>query len=88
MGAEALHLLGMSCEDAKRAAQIFCEQDERSLRYMAEIYRQHEFGDAYISAAREQIEEMEKIFAADADHFGLHAGASVGAAERKAPGAL
>jgi voltage-gated potassium channel Kch len=90
MGAEALHLLGMSCEDAKRAAQIFCEQDERSLRYMADIYRQHEFGDAYVSAAREQIEEMEKIFAADADHFGLHAGASpsAGAAENKAPGAL
>ena len=51
---------------------------------MAEIYRQHEFGDAYVSAAREQIEEMEKIFAADADHFGLHPGP----AENKAPGAL
>jgi voltage-gated potassium channel Kch len=70
MGAEALRLLGMSKEDADRAAQIFCEQDERSLRYLAEIFEQHQLGDAYVSAARQQVEEMEKIFAADAEHFG------------------
>jgi voltage-gated potassium channel Kch len=71
MGAEALHRLGMTREDADRAAAMFCEQDERSVRYMAEVFEQHEFGAAYISAARQQIEEMEKIFAADAGHFGL-----------------
>jgi hypothetical protein len=71
MGAEALRLLGMSPEDADRAAQLFCEQDERSLRYLAQVFEQHELGDAYVSAARQQVEEMEKIFASDADHFGL-----------------
>jgi monovalent cation:proton antiporter-2 (CPA2) family protein len=69
MAAEAMHLLGMSREEADCAATRFCEQDERGMRYMAEVFQQHEFGAAYISAARQQIEEMEKIFAADAGHY-------------------
>jgi monovalent cation:proton antiporter-2 (CPA2) family protein len=85
MAAEALHRLGMTREDADRAAAVFCEQDERSMRYMAEVFEQHEFGAAYISAARQQIEEMEKIFAADAGHFGLPANPS---AESKRKDAL
>jgi hypothetical protein len=36
---------------------------------MADIFAQHEFGAAYMSAARQQIEEMEKIFASDAENF-------------------
>ena len=70
MGVEALHQLGMTREEANRLANLFCEQDERSVKYMAEVFHQHELDETYVSAARQQMEEMEKIFAADAGHFG------------------
>jgi monovalent cation:proton antiporter-2 (CPA2) family protein len=69
MGAEALHQLGMSEADAWRAAETFCGQDDRSVRHMAQVFKEHALDDTYLSEARRQVEEMEKIFAADAGRF-------------------
>lgn len=66
LGADTLRLLGHAEAEVQRAVSLFRELDERSLRSMAEVWHQHKLGAAYVNAARDQIEEMEKLFAADA----------------------
>lgn len=80
MGAEALRQLGMTDEEAERAISLFCERDEQSVQYMADIFHEHQFGAAYISAARQQMEEMERMFAADAGHLNVPTLGSAGKA--------
>jgi monovalent cation:proton antiporter-2 (CPA2) family protein len=66
MAAKTLTLLGLPEAEAKRAAHHFHELDEKSIHSMVEIWQQHEFGNAYITVARQQIAEMERLFRADA----------------------
>ncbi len=70
LGAEALKLLGYPAHEALRAVRAFREQDERTVRVMADVWFEHHEGAAYENAARDQIAEMEKMFRADADSMG------------------
>lgn len=65
MAAQTLRTLGYPAHEALRATRLFKELDERSLRSMADVWYEHKLGAAYVNAARDQIEEMEKLFAAD-----------------------
>ena len=67
LATEALRLLGMPAHEAHHAARKFHDQDERSVRRMAEVWYEHREGEAYVNAARDQIAEMEKLFAMDAE---------------------
>jgi monovalent cation:proton antiporter-2 (CPA2) family protein len=67
LATEALRLMGMPAHEAHHAARKFRDQDERSVRHMAEVYYEHREGEAYVNAARDQIAEMEKLFAMDAE---------------------
>ncbi|RBP43908.1 Kef-type potassium/proton antiporter (CPA2 family) [Roseimicrobium gellanilyticum] len=67
LGKEALRLMGIPAHEAHRAAKKFREFDERSIRNMADVWFEHKDGDAYVNAARDQIAEMEKLFAVDAE---------------------
>lgn len=67
LGAEALRLLGIPAHEARDAARKFHDQDERSVRNMASVWFEHRDGDAYVNAARDQLAEMEKLFAVDAE---------------------
>jgi monovalent cation:proton antiporter-2 (CPA2) family protein len=67
LGTEALRLLGIPAHEAHHAARKFRDQDERSVRNMAGVWFEHRDGEAYVNAARDQIAEMEKLFAVDAE---------------------
>jgi hypothetical protein len=67
LGTEALRLMGIPAHEAHHAARKFRDQDERSVRNMASVWFEHRYGDAYVNAARDQIAEMEKLFAVDAE---------------------
>lgn len=67
LATEALRLLGMPAHEAHHAARKFHDQDERGVRRMAEVLYEHREGEAYVNAARDQIAEMEKLFAMDAE---------------------
>jgi voltage-gated potassium channel Kch len=62
LGTDALRLLGFRAYQAHRAAQRFLRHDEQSLRDLTA-----ERGDdtAYISLARQRIEELERMLKAD-----------------------
>jgi monovalent cation:proton antiporter-2 (CPA2) family protein len=61
-GADALHTLGMRAYTAERAAQKFVRHDEESLR---ELTEQRADRTTYLSAARQRIEDLERIMLAD-----------------------
>ena len=61
-GVEAMHLLGMHAHTAQRAGQKFLRYENESLRHMTDVHI--EKGN-YISAARQRIEELERILRAD-----------------------
>ncbi|MEZ0277373.1 MAG: cation:proton antiporter, partial [Roseimicrobium sp.] len=67
LATEALRLMGMPAHEAHHAARKFRNQDELSVRRMAEVWYEHREGEAYVNAARDQIAEMEKLFAMDAE---------------------
>lgn len=65
LSVQALKLLGFSAHEAMRAAHTFRQLDESHLEKMSAIWHEHKAGAAYVNAAREQIEQMERLFAAD-----------------------
>jgi len=62
LGAEALRLLGFRAYRAHRAAQRFLRHDEESLR---ELTARRKDGHVYVSAVRQRIEDLERMFEAD-----------------------
>ena len=67
LGVDVMRTLGMPEEQARRAAQMFKEHDERSVRELAQFW---EDDDAYFQNARQHIEAFERMFASDASHPG------------------
>jgi len=67
LSVHALGVLGLDGERARRAAQIFREHDEASVREMAQVQN----GDdaAYVSLARLHIENLERALASDREMF-------------------
>ncbi len=63
LGADAMQALGMDATQAARAARMFKEHDERSVRELAQYW---EDDDAYFQNARQHIEAFERMFASDA----------------------
>jgi glutathione-regulated potassium-efflux system protein KefB len=72
LSVHALGVLGLDGERARRAAQIFREHDEASVREMAQVQN----GDdaAYVSLARLHIENLERALASDREMFNDVAG--------------
>jgi monovalent cation:proton antiporter-2 (CPA2) family protein len=66
MATQVLRLLGYPAHEAQRATRTLRDLDEASVRHMAEVWKEHRDGQGYIKAAREQIEEMDRLFRADA----------------------
>jgi len=68
LGADALRLLGSRAHRAHRAAQRFLKHDEESMRALTGSR-----GDrgVYVSAARQRIEDLERMFEADRAEPGL-----------------
>jgi len=62
LGADALRLLGFRAYRAHRAAQRFLRHDEESVR---ELTDRRADRSVYVSAARQRIEELERMFEAD-----------------------
>lgn len=65
LAAQTLQLLGTPAYEARRAAHTFQELDESAVRVMADVWHEHQTGKPYISAAKQQMEEMERLFRAD-----------------------
>jgi monovalent cation:proton antiporter-2 (CPA2) family protein len=63
LGVDALTLLGYRNYTAKRMGRSFLKHDEKNLKKLASIHNQEE----YISAARQNIEDIELLLRADAD---------------------
>ena len=61
-GADALHALGFRAYQAQRAAQTFLRHDEQSLRELTDARSDRA---VYISAARQRIEDLERLLLAD-----------------------
>jgi monovalent cation:proton antiporter-2 (CPA2) family protein len=62
LGADALRLLGFRAYRAHRAAQRFLRHDEVSVR---ELTGRRADRNVYVSAARQRIEDLERMFEAD-----------------------
>ncbi|WMJ72793.1 hypothetical protein RCC89_06405 [Cytophagaceae bacterium ABcell3] len=62
MGEDILMKLGGQEKSAKKASRIFYEMDEKSLREMANIYKEKK---SYISTTREKIKEIEDVLKQD-----------------------
>jgi CPA2 family monovalent cation:H+ antiporter-2 len=62
MGTDALRLLGFRAYQAHRAGQRFRRHDEESLR---ELTAARQDGTRYISATRQRVEDLERMFEAD-----------------------
>jgi len=60
-GVDALSLLGYRAHEASRAARLFFIHDERTMKRLSAIRNE----DEYVSAAREGIEELERLIQAD-----------------------
>jgi monovalent cation:proton antiporter-2 (CPA2) family protein len=67
LSVHALGTLGLDGERARRAAQIFREHDEASVREMAQV--QDGDDSAYVSLARLHIENLERALASDREMF-------------------
>ena len=72
LSVHALGMLGLEGERARRAAQIFREHDEASVREMAQV--QDDDDAAYVSLARLHIENLERALASDREMFDDAAG--------------
>jgi CPA2 family monovalent cation:H+ antiporter-2/glutathione-regulated potassium-efflux system protein KefB len=68
LGADALRLLGFRAYRAHRAAQRFLTHDEESVR---ELTGRRADRSVYVSAARQRIEDLERMFEADRAEPGL-----------------
>lgn len=66
MGIDALRIVGVPAHEALRATQAFRRRDEANLRRLARTWR----SDAYVTAAREAIEELERSLAEDLERGG------------------
>jgi altronate dehydratase len=64
LSVDALGVLGLEHERAQRAAQIFREHDEESVREMALLDGDGN-DEAYVSLARKHIENLERALASD-----------------------
>ena len=62
LGSDALRLLGVRAYRAHRAAQRFLKHDEESVR---ELTGRRDDRSVYVSAARQRIEDLERMFEAD-----------------------
>lgn len=58
VGVDAMRALGMRAYQAQRAAQLFRYKDEKDLKDLAVMRHDH---NAYISSARERIQDLERI---------------------------
>jgi Kef-type K+ transport system membrane component KefB/Trk K+ transport system NAD-binding subunit len=76
LSVDALTALGTNGDRARRAAQIFREHDENSVRDMAGLEAD---GPAYMSTARQHIENLERALEADREEFGRGSEASIDA---------
>lgn len=65
LGVDVLRELGAPAADARRAAALFKQHDEASVRALAQYW---EDDDAYFKHARQDIEAFEQMFASDATH--------------------
>jgi monovalent cation:proton antiporter-2 (CPA2) family protein len=63
MGGDVMRALGIRAYHAERAAQKFLKHDQESLRYLADMQREGQ--ETFISAARERIEALHALLAAD-----------------------
>ncbi|MBS0633785.1 MAG: cation:proton antiporter [Verrucomicrobia bacterium] len=63
LGVDLMESLGVARPQAERAARIFKEHDEKSVRELAQYW---EDDDAYFKNARLHIEAFERMFASDA----------------------
>ena len=61
VGVDVLKLLGHDAETAAKSAKTFFTHDEKTLKFLSSIRNDEE----YISAAREKIEELERLMLAD-----------------------
>ena len=61
LGVDALRMLGFRGHEVNRSAKTFFEHDERTLKHLAAIRNEEE----YVSVARENIRELERILQAD-----------------------
>lgn len=62
VGVDVLKILGHSRQEAAQSAKTFFTHDERTLKYLSSMRNSE---DEYINAAREKIEELEKLVLAD-----------------------
>lgn len=62
VGVDVLKILGHSKLEATQSAKTFFTHDERTLKFLASMKNND---DEYINAAREKIEELEKLILAD-----------------------
>jgi len=62
LGVDVMRALGMRAHQAHRAALMFKQHDETSVRELAQFW---EDDDAYFKNARQQIEAFEQMFAGD-----------------------
>jgi glutathione-regulated potassium-efflux system ancillary protein KefC/glutathione-regulated potassium-efflux system protein KefB len=62
LGSDVLRSLGVQSERAERAVRLFKQYDEASVREMAAL---DENDDAYISRARQHVENLEELLRAD-----------------------
>jgi voltage-gated potassium channel Kch len=69
LAVDALQALGMEPARATRAAALFREHDEASVREMAHLSPDD---DAYASSARKHIENLERMLRADREENPLH----------------
>jgi CPA2 family monovalent cation:H+ antiporter-2/glutathione-regulated potassium-efflux system ancillary protein KefC/glutathione-regulated potassium-efflux system protein KefB len=67
-GVNALSLPGFRAHEASRAARMFFIHDERTMKRLSSIRNE----DEYVSAAREGIEELERLIQADRRSLNLH----------------
>jgi Kef-type K+ transport system membrane component KefB len=63
LGTDVMRSLGFRAYHAERAHQKFLKHDQESLEYLATL--KGETQSTYISAARERIEDLERLLAAD-----------------------
>ncbi len=68
VGVDALTLLGHRAHEASRAAKTFFIHDEQTLKRLSAIRNEEE----YVVAARETMEELERVIQADRNASILH----------------
>ncbi len=69
LGADVMRGLGFRAYHSERATQKFLRHDQESLQYLATMKEAEQ--SAYISAARQRIEDLETLLGADLDDTDL-----------------